>query len=85
MPTVFWPRCRAVHGCTGRVAGETGGCAAHLRPREFERFVGALRPGADLDLRGVTVTAWLLDAVLTPSPARTGAPTSAGRASTAPS
>ncbi|URN07872.1 pentapeptide repeat-containing protein [Actinomadura madurae] len=64
MPTVFWPRCRAVHGCTGRVAGETGGCAAHLRPREFERFVGALRPGADLDLRGVTVTAWLLDAVL---------------------
>jgi hypothetical protein len=63
-PTVFWPRCTAVHGCTGRAAGDHGSCAAHLRPREFERFVAALRPGADLDLRGVTVPAWLLDAVL---------------------
>ncbi|WP_433475949.1 pentapeptide repeat-containing protein [Spirillospora sp. CA-142024] len=63
-PTVFWPRCTAVHGCTGRASGELGSCAAHLRPREFERFVAALRPGADVDLRGVTVPAWLLDAVL---------------------
>ncbi|MFF4236053.1 pentapeptide repeat-containing protein [Actinomadura geliboluensis] len=61
---VFWPRCSAVHGCSGRAAGPRGGCAAHLRPREFEEFMGTLRPGADLDLRGVTVPAWLLDAVL---------------------
>ncbi|WP_165978464.1 pentapeptide repeat-containing protein [Actinomadura darangshiensis] len=63
-PTVSWPRCTAVYGCTGRAGGELGSCAAHLRPREFERFVAALRPGADIDLRGVTVPSWLLDAVL---------------------
>ena len=61
---MFWPRCTAVHGCSGRATGRLGGCAAHLRPREFEEFAGALRPGSDLDLRGVTVPAWLLDAVL---------------------
>ncbi|TDB90828.1 hypothetical protein E1266_27475 [Actinomadura sp. 7K534] len=41
-----------------------GGCPAHLSPREFERFMGALRPGAEVDLRGVTVPSWLLEAVL---------------------
>lgn len=61
---MFWPRCSAVHGCSGRATGRLGGCAAHLRPREFEEFTRALRPGSDLDLRGVTVPAWLLDAVL---------------------
>jgi len=61
---VFWPRCSAVNGCSGRATGRCGGCPAHLRPREFEEFAGALRPGADLDLRGVTVPVWLLDAVL---------------------
>jgi hypothetical protein len=61
---VFWPRCSAVQGCSGRAAGRFGGCPAHLRPREFEEFTGALRPGGDLDLRGVTIKAWLLDAVL---------------------
>ncbi|MES9537945.1 MULTISPECIES: pentapeptide repeat-containing protein [unclassified Actinomadura] len=63
-PTVFWPRCTAVDGCTGRAAGGLGGCPAHLSPRDFERFAGSLRPGADLDLRGVTVPMRLLDAVL---------------------
>ncbi|GAA1884343.1 pentapeptide repeat-containing protein [Actinomadura bangladeshensis] len=63
-PAVFWPRCSAVRGCSGRAAGRSGGCPAHLRPREFEEFAGSLRPGGDLDLRGVTVPAWLLDAVL---------------------
>lgn len=61
---MFWPRCTAVRGCIGRAAGRLGSCPAHLRPHEFEEFVGTLRPGADLDLRGVTVPAWLLDAVL---------------------
>ncbi|TYK46738.1 pentapeptide repeat-containing protein [Actinomadura decatromicini] len=61
---VFWPRCTAVDGCTGRTAGSSGGCPAHLRPRDFERFVASLRPGGDLDLRGVTIPGWLLDAVL---------------------
>ncbi|MFI0406275.1 pentapeptide repeat-containing protein [Actinomadura sp. 3N508] len=41
-----------------------GGCPAHLPTAEFERFVRTLRPGGDVDLRGVTVPAWLLDAVL---------------------
>ncbi|MER7542184.1 pentapeptide repeat-containing protein [Spirillospora sp. NPDC127506] len=63
-PSVFWPRCSAVRGCSGRAAGRSGGCPAHLRPGEFEEFVRALRPGGDLDLRGVTVPARLLDAVL---------------------
>lgn len=42
----------------------SGGCPAHLSPREFERFMDALRPGTEVDLRGVTVPSWLLDAVL---------------------
>ncbi|GAA2133312.1 pentapeptide repeat-containing protein [Actinomadura napierensis] len=61
---LLWPRCSAVHGCTGRAAGGFGGCPAHLAPAEFARFAAGLRPGGDLDLRGVTVPAWLLDAVL---------------------
>ncbi len=61
---MFWPRCTAVDGCTGRAAGGLGGCPAHLRPGEVERFTASLRPGADLDLRGVTVPAGLLEAVL---------------------
>ena len=40
------------------------GCAAHLRPEELGRVTEALRPGADLDLRGVTVPADLLTALL---------------------
>ncbi|MFD0684162.1 pentapeptide repeat-containing protein [Actinomadura fibrosa] len=62
--TVLWPRCSTVHGCTGRAVGGFGSCPAHLRPAEVDRFVGGLRPGDDLDLRGVTVPAWLLDALL---------------------
>lgn len=64
MTTVIWPRCSAVHGCAGRAAGPSGSCPAHLRPGEFERFVGRLRPGSEVDLRGVTVPAWLLEALL---------------------
>ncbi|RFS82173.1 hypothetical protein D0T12_28450 [Actinomadura spongiicola] len=64
MTTVFWPRCSAVHGCAGRAVEGSGGCLAHLAPDEFDRFVGSLRPGAEMDLRGVTVPPGLLDAVL---------------------
>jgi uncharacterized protein YjbI with pentapeptide repeats len=35
-----------------------------MPPEEFERYVGSLRPGADVDLRGVTVKPWLLESVL---------------------
>ncbi|MCP2337729.1 pentapeptide repeat-containing protein [Actinomadura rupiterrae] len=62
--TVPWPRCRAVFGCSGRAAEPFRGCPAHLRPGERALFVGRLRPGADLDLRGVTVPAGLLTDVL---------------------
>src|SRR5690606_4303854 len=62
--SVFWQRCAAAPGCRGRAAEPYGGCPAHLSPREFERFVDALRPGAEIDLRGVTVPSWLLEAVL---------------------
>ena len=61
---MFWQRCAAAPGCRGRAAEPYGGCPAHLSPREFERFVDALRPGAEIDLRGVTVPSWLLEAVL---------------------
>ncbi|WP_067451648.1 pentapeptide repeat-containing protein [Actinomadura macra] len=64
LTTVLWPRCAAVYGCTGRAVAEFGGCPAHLSPGEFDLFVEGIRPGADLDLRGVTVPAWLLDALL---------------------
>ncbi|MFC4912410.1 pentapeptide repeat-containing protein [Actinomadura gamaensis] len=62
--TVPWPRCRAVFGCSGRAVEPFRGCPAHLRPGERALFVGRLRPGADLDLRGVTVPADLLSDVL---------------------
>ncbi|RMI47374.1 hypothetical protein EBO15_02325 [Actinomadura harenae] len=62
--TVPWPRCRAVFGCSGRVVEPFRGCPAHLRPGERALFVGRLRPGGDLDLRGVTVPADLLSDVL---------------------
>ena len=61
---MLWPRCSAVYGCTGRAVTEFGGCPAHLSPDEVNRFVEGLRPGADLDLRGVTVPTWLLDTLL---------------------
>ncbi|RKS79731.1 pentapeptide repeat protein [Actinomadura pelletieri DSM 43383] len=64
MTAVFWPRCSAVHGCAGRAVEGAGGCLAHLSSDEFERFLGSLRPGAEIDLRGVTVPPGLLDAVL---------------------
>ncbi|WP_165975696.1 pentapeptide repeat-containing protein [Actinomadura rubrisoli] len=64
LTTVIWPRCTAVHGCAGRAVERSGGCPAHLPPGAFDRFVDGLRPGADLDLRGVTVQAWMLDALL---------------------
>ncbi|MGP4026403.1 pentapeptide repeat-containing protein [Actinomadura sp. 3N407] len=62
--TVVWPRCSAVKECTGRAVAPSGGCPAHLGPREFERFLGSLRPGTEVDLRGVTIPSWLLEAVL---------------------
>ncbi|MBO2449093.1 pentapeptide repeat-containing protein [Actinomadura barringtoniae] len=61
---VSWPRCSVVYGCTGRAMEPFKGCAAHLRPEELSRVTRALRPGADLDLRGVTVPADLLAALL---------------------
>ncbi|QXJ22766.1 pentapeptide repeat-containing protein [Actinomadura graeca] len=64
LTTVLWPRCTAVYGCTGRAVAEFGGCPAHLSPGDFDLFAEGIRPGADLDLRGVTVPAWLLDALL---------------------
>ncbi|WP_165950298.1 pentapeptide repeat-containing protein [Actinomadura sp. GC306] len=72
--SLFWPRCTAVPGCTGRAAEPAGGCPAHLDPREFERFMDALRPGAEVDLRGVTVPSWLLEAVLDAVTGRDGRP-----------
>lgn len=62
--TVPWPRCRAVFGCSGRAVEPFRGCPAHLRPGERALFVGRLRPGADLDLRGVTVPADLFAEIL---------------------
>ncbi|MEV5570736.1 pentapeptide repeat-containing protein [Spirillospora sp. NPDC052269] len=62
--SVPWPRCRAVFGCSGRAAEPFRGCPAHLRPGERALFVARLRPGGDLDLRGVTVPADLLSEIL---------------------
>ncbi|WP_329519100.1 pentapeptide repeat-containing protein [Spirillospora sp. NBC_01491] len=63
-PAVLWPRCSVVYGCTGRTAGPYDACPAHLRPEQLERFLGGLRPGAELDLRGATVPPGLLAALL---------------------
>ncbi|MBA8950078.1 pentapeptide repeat-containing protein [Actinomadura namibiensis] len=63
--TASWPRCPAPDGCAGRVVEPYPACVAHLRPREFRRFVAELGPGSDLDLRGVVVTPALLETLLT--------------------
>lgn len=61
---LLWTRCAAVDGCTGRADDRFRACPAHLRPDQMERFLRGLRPGGDLDLRGATVPAGLLAAVL---------------------
>ncbi|WP_084693269.1 pentapeptide repeat-containing protein [Actinomadura atramentaria] len=61
--TLDWPHC-PVDGCTGRSAVPSGRCVAHLRPDRFARLLDGLRPGRDLDLRGVAVPAPVLDALL---------------------
>ncbi|MFI6515125.1 pentapeptide repeat-containing protein [Spirillospora sp. NPDC050679] len=62
--TTTWPRCTAVHGCEGRAADPFPACPAHLGPGELAAFAAGLRPGADLDLRGVTVGPALLETLL---------------------
>ncbi|MBW8482030.1 pentapeptide repeat-containing protein [Actinomadura parmotrematis] len=64
LTAMSWPRCTVAHGCTGRAAGPFDGCVAHLRPEQFQRLLAGLRPGADLDLRGVTVPPGPLAALL---------------------
>ncbi len=53
-----------MHGCRGRTADPFPACPAHLGPGELAQFAAGLRPGADVDLRGVTVGSGVLDALL---------------------
>lgn len=48
------PAC-TVDGCTGAQLPSATACLEHVEPREFDRFVGALGPGAELDLRGTRI------------------------------
>jgi hypothetical protein len=56
-----WPKCEA-DGCSGVVIEEFGRCLAHLQPIERIEFLG--RGLETLDLRGVSLTRVLLDAVI---------------------
>ncbi|MQY04882.1 pentapeptide repeat-containing protein [Actinomadura macrotermitis] len=53
-----------MYGCSGRAADPFEACAAHLTPLQLRRFAAGLGPGADLDLRGVTVAPGLLASLL---------------------
>jgi hypothetical protein len=59
-----WPACQYITPCTGvRISGHKH-CLAHLTADDRLGFLATLGPGDDLDLRGTTLTATLLDAVL---------------------
>ncbi|GAA4078734.1 pentapeptide repeat-containing protein [Actinomadura miaoliensis] len=59
-----WPRCKVAYGCAGRAVAPYLRCAAHLTPGELETYAAGLRPGDDLDLRGVTVPPHVLSVLL---------------------
>jgi uncharacterized protein YjbI with pentapeptide repeats len=59
----YWPTCSSP-GCVGiRLEGNKR-CLAHAGPQAREAFLDALKPGADLDLRGVPVDPGLLGQLL---------------------
>ncbi|GAA3953920.1 hypothetical protein GCM10023085_40570 [Actinomadura viridis] len=58
-----WPDC-AVSGCAERSFAPYPGCLGHLTPDELADLMAGLRPGADLDLRGVTVPERVLTTLL---------------------
>jgi uncharacterized protein YjbI with pentapeptide repeats len=67
-PEPDWPRCGwsgEGKGCIGVRADGFSQCLAHLGSSELEDLLSGLRPGGDLDARGVLVSAELLTRILT--------------------
>jgi uncharacterized protein YjbI with pentapeptide repeats len=61
--TPTWPTCDS-KGCIGIRAQGAEACLAHLGPEARSGFLAAIRPGADIDLRGIRVDPALLNQVL---------------------
>jgi uncharacterized protein YjbI with pentapeptide repeats len=62
-PVVEWPACE-VQGCIGiRLDGQKS-CLAHVISEVRDAFVGALEPGAPLDLRGVQISEEMFQTIL---------------------
>ena len=63
LPVVKWPAC-GVQGCIGiRLDGQKS-CLAHVLSEVRDASVGALEPGAPLDLRGVQVSEEMFQTIL---------------------
>lgn len=58
-----WPTCKRDR-CTGIKLEGYSHCLAHLAPVDLSDFLNLLRPEADIDLRGTTLTSDLLDRLL---------------------
>lgn len=67
---VDWPRCGHASttagpgGCTGIRLPDRRRCLAHLTASDQEAYLGTLRPGSDVDLRGTTFAGGLLERLL---------------------
>lgn len=59
----YWPTC-GMPGCIGSPLKGGEACIAHARPQDRQAFLAALKPGTDLDLRGVPVDSSLLSQLL---------------------
>jgi hypothetical protein len=62
-PVPGWPTCD-VDGCIGVRTASHARCLAHLDQQDREAYLAGLRPGAELDARGVRFTFQILGAVL---------------------
>jgi len=82
--TPDWPTCAHDTGrCTGRRIDGYEHCLAHITGDDLDNAFRRFTPGADLDLRGTTLTAQLLNRLLTHmnnSPADPYSPAHLGRA-----
>ncbi|MFG3254641.1 pentapeptide repeat-containing protein [Streptomyces sp. NPDC048172] len=58
-----WERCRSAGECRGVVIAD-GSCLAHLHESVRGPYLDGMSPGADVDLRGTRLGAWLLGRVL---------------------
>jgi len=69
-----WPLCGS-SGCFGLRRGDQEGCLAHVSSEARGAILAALKPGADLDLRGTPMDRELLSQILVAVRPKDGLPT----------